>query len=112
MSLVPLSHIAISPPNRPATPQQQSNSELLDAEIAKDDVQSRAQASLRACPHREVQKTTCLFNKGVMLLQGDVSSFHLKQIAQTILMNVEGVRHIVNTIQVHAADQATKANQA
>ncbi|MCA9160842.1 MAG: BON domain-containing protein [Planctomycetales bacterium] len=77
-----------------------------------DDVQSRAQASLRGCPYREVQKTTCLFHKGVLLLRGEVSSYYLKQIAQTVLMNVEGVNHIVNTIHVRTADASIMPKQA
>ncbi len=75
-----------------------------------EDLQTRAQARLRACPYREVQGTTCLFNKGVLLLQGRVSSFYLKQVAQTVLMNIEGVKQIVNMIQVSVAKQATAAN--
>ena len=77
-----------------------------------EDVQTRAQAKLRACPYREVQKTTCLFHKGVLLLQGTVSSYYLKQIAQTVLMRVEGVRHIVNTIRVHSSAEVPTGNQS
>lgn len=69
-----------------------------------DELQACAQASLRACPYREVQKITCLFHNGALLLQGTVSSFYLKQIAQTVLMHVEGARHIVNAIQVRATN--------
>lgn len=84
---------------------------MLAPQTRSDDVQSRAQASLRACPYREVRNTTCLFHKGVFLLRGDVSSFHMKQIAQTVLMNVEGVKHIVNTIHVRTADHRLAAKQ-
>lgn len=76
-----------------------------------EDVQARAQAKLRACPYREVQKTTCFFHKGVLLLQGTVSSYYLKQIAQTVLMHVEGVRHIVNTIRVHSTVEVPTGHQ-
>ncbi len=86
---------------------QLTSPEVLDSQTRSDDVQARAQASLRACPYREVRKTTCLLHKGVLLLRGDVSSFYMKQIAQTVLMNVEGVKHIVNSIHVHNADWPT-----
>jgi osmotically-inducible protein OsmY len=65
-----------------------------------NDIQALAQAGLLACPYREVQKIKCLFSNGVMLLRGQVSTFHMKQVAQTILMNIEGVKRIVNSIQV------------
>ncbi len=64
------------------------------------DLQSRAQASLQTSRYSEVQKTTCKCHHGVLYLQGEVTSFYLKQIAQTMLMNVPGVTHIINTIHV------------
>lgn len=85
--------------------------ESLVTRTLMEDVQTRAQARLRACPYREVQRTTCLFHKGVLLLQGTVSSYYLKQIAQTVLMHVEGVRHIVNTIRVHSTVEVPAGHQ-
>jgi osmotically-inducible protein OsmY len=69
-------------------------------------IQARAQAGLLASPYREVQKINCLFSNGVMLLRGQVSTFHMKQVAQTILMNIEGVNQIVNSIQVYPTESA------
>lgn len=105
MSLALVAPKAKFHPSRPASAKHLTSPEVLVQQTRSDDVQARAQARLRACPYREVRKTTCLFHKGVLHLRGDVSSFYMKQIAQTVLMNVEGVKHIVNTIHVHTADQ-------
>lgn len=67
---------------------------------ASRNVQAVAQAALSACPYREVQKVTCLVSDGVLILTGTVSTFYLKQVAQTILMNIEGVNHIANALTV------------
>jgi osmotically-inducible protein OsmY len=99
LELLP-STISLPVPRFPAIAKQQAGLELQVTPIDMDDVQSRAQASLRASAYREVRETTCLFNNGLILLQGRVSSYYLKQMAQTLLMNTPGVRHIVNTIQV------------
>lgn len=93
-------------PHFPLVALQQDIAELTDisesrnSPIGIEDVQSRAQASLRACAYREVQRTTCAFNKGVLLLQGKVTSYYQKQMAQAILMHVPGIKRIVNKIQV------------
>jgi osmotically-inducible protein OsmY len=60
----------------------------------------RAQAKLQACRYREVRQTICTFERGVLLLRGEVSSYHLKQIAQSVLMKMDGVTRIENQIHV------------
>ena len=112
MTLILLSSPEKFHPCLPSSAKQLPSPEALVPLTGYDDVQSRAQAGLRGCPYREVRKTTCLFHKGVLLLRGEVSSFYLKQIAQTVLMNVEGVKHIVNTIHVRTADATITAKQA
>jgi len=38
--------------------------------------------------------------KGVVTLQGRVSSYYQKQVAQTVAMSVEGVRRLENRVEV------------
>lgn len=42
----------------------------------------------------------CCFQNGVLTLSGRVPSFYLKQMAQTVLANIEGVDRIDNRVDV------------
>jgi osmotically-inducible protein OsmY len=101
LSPEPASHERVSPPLAP----KQSQLQLRALSLLGDDIQRRAQQQLHSSPYREVRHTTCAYSKGLLLLKGQVSSFYLKQIAQTVVRDVVGVRHIVNTIQVHSAGE-------
>jgi BON domain len=63
-------------------------------------VQAIARASLLGSPYREVQKLHCTLSNGVILLRGQVSTFYMKQVAQSLLMKIEGVSRIVNSVHV------------
>jgi osmotically-inducible protein OsmY len=67
---------------------------------SKDAIQMAAQQQLEASPYRELQGVSCFHHNGEMQLRGRVSSFYLKQMAQTIVRSVTGVEHIVNGIHV------------
>ena len=43
---------------------------------------------------------SCSFRDGVLTIGGRLPSFHLKQIAQTIVLGLEGVHTIDNRIEV------------
>jgi hypothetical protein len=47
--------------------------------------------------HRDV---TCVVSDGVLYLRGRVPSYYLKQVAQEIAAGVEGVRLVINRIEV------------
>lgn len=110
MSVALVAPTAKVQPSRSTSAIQLIGPKVLLPQTLSGDVQARAQARLRACPYREIRKTTCLFHKGVLRLSGDVSSFYMKQIAQTILKNIEGVKFIVNTIHVRTADRPRGAH--
>jgi osmotically-inducible protein OsmY len=46
------------------------------------------------------RQVACEYQDGVLLLQGRLSSFYEKQLAQESLRDLEGVEHIVNNIEV------------
>jgi osmotically-inducible protein OsmY len=46
------------------------------------------------------RQITCEYEGGVLLLQGRLSSFYEKQLAQETLRTLEGVDQIVNKIEV------------
>jgi hypothetical protein len=50
--------------------------------------------------YRALREITSSTNNGVVCLMGLLPSYYLKQVAQELAIGVEGVRHVVNRIQV------------
>jgi len=63
-------------------------------------VQTEAQLRLRTSGYRQLQLVSCEFHEGVLTLRGGVSSFYLKQIAQTLIRGLDGVGEINNRLVV------------
>lgn len=51
-------------------------------------------------PYHEVRYLNCSFHDGVLTIVGSVSRFHLKQVAQTAVQGIDGVKQIENRIVV------------
>ena len=66
----------------------------------KQAVQAEAQSRLRKSGYHELHIVSCEFHEGVLTLRGQVSTFHLKQVAQTIVRRLEGVGEINNRLEV------------
>ena len=65
----------------------------------------------RACPYRELARTQCRYHRGTVTLEGEVSSFYLKQIAQTVARRVQGVERVVNHMNVRVFDDPMQARR-
>ena len=52
--------------------------------------------------YHTVRTVRCTFQEGVLTMEGRLSSFYLKQIAQTTVKGIEGVDRIENRIEVEA----------
>jgi osmotically-inducible protein OsmY len=59
-------------------------------------VESRLQQS----SHSALRSVTCEFHTGTATLRGAVPTFYLKQLAQTLARQMQGVKQIVNRIDV------------
>ena len=59
-----------------------------------------ANASLQQSPYATVRRLSCEMAKGELILQGQVSTFFEKQLAQEAVRRVEGVTRIINEITV------------
>lgn len=59
-----------------------------------------ADQRLRVSPYLELRRVTCSFHEGVLTLTGHVSSYYLRQIAQTLLRGLAGVQAIDNRLAV------------
>jgi hypothetical protein len=62
--------------------------------------QSRAAAVLRQSPIPSLRKLSVHENDEVVLIQGEVGSYYLKQLAQEALMPLLAGRDLVNRVKV------------
>jgi osmotically-inducible protein OsmY len=51
-------------------------------------------------PPLRMQRIWCEFDQGQLFLRGQVPSFYLKQLAQEAVIGIDGVRQVVNEIEV------------
>jgi len=71
-----------------------------DAEVAVD-IEEQARIRLQHSPYRAIRRVNCRFEDGVLTLEGQVPTFHYKQLAQTAVTHIDGVCRVVNEIEVH-----------
>ena len=63
-------------------------------------VAESAQQRLRDCPYTQLRRVQCRFHEGVLVLSGELPTFYLKQIAQTLVHGLDQVDVIDNRIRV------------
>jgi hypothetical protein len=81
------------------------NDSINEAVVMIDDlpprvIQERAARALRQSAYPPLTTLCCEFHDGVLTVRGRVPSFHLKQITQVLLRDVEGVGVIDNRVDV------------
>ena len=69
--------------------------------IHHDAVVETAQARLAASLYANVRRVSCSYDDDVLTLRGWLPSFYEKQIAQEAVRGLNGVRRIVNEIEVN-----------
>jgi hypothetical protein len=62
--------------------------------------QELAERCLRRLPYRTLRWVTCDVKEGVLILRGRVPTYYLKQLAQTSVARVPGLKAITNNIEV------------
>ena len=65
-------------------------------------VEAEAESRLRQSSYREVRCVTCEFHEGVLTLRGRVPTFYLKQVAQSLVLRMEGAEEINNRVEVES----------
>jgi osmotically-inducible protein OsmY len=63
-------------------------------------VETAAEAKLRRSSYPEVGCVRCEFREGILTLWGRVTTYFLKQIAQAVVIGVEGVVGVDNQLEV------------
>jgi hypothetical protein len=66
------------------------------------DLQEEAQAALRSSHYRPLWHLHCQVQAGVAVLSGIVSSYYLKQMAQTVLLSLKRLNGVENRLVVQA----------
>lgn len=66
----------------------------------QNSVVATARDRLRSTGYSSLDRIDCDFSDGILILSGPVGSYHHKQIAQTAVLEVEGVEQLVNQIEV------------
>ena len=69
----------------------------LDSQAATADLAERC---LRSNPYLALKNISCDLLDGVLVLRGCLPTYYLKQIAQEVVADLEGVKRIDNQIQV------------
>jgi osmotically-inducible protein OsmY len=59
-----------------------------------------AERALRNSPYLVLRNVNCDFRDGVLTLRGCLPTYYLKQVAQAVVANIDGVRRVVNEIAV------------
>ncbi len=86
--------------NRAGMPWPQLREQKIRPSIENPLVQAEAQSRLRRSGYNELHLVSCELHEGVLTLRGHVSSFHLKQVAQTLVRDLDGVGEINNRLEV------------
>jgi len=60
----------------------------------------QAERALRNSPYLILRNVACEYQEGVLTLRGCLPTYYLKQVAQAVVARVEGVRQVVNDIEV------------
>jgi osmotically-inducible protein OsmY len=63
-------------------------------------VAGQAEAGLQASPYSSIRKIVCIYDEGILVLRGRVPTFYHKQTAQIVVAGIEGIKQIVNQIEV------------
>ncbi len=58
-----------------------------------------AQERLQHSAYLELRRISCDCNKGVLTLRGRVPNYHLKQLAQSLLSELEGIQELNNQLR-------------
>ncbi len=64
------------------------------------DIEELARVRLQHSPYRAIRRVGCDYDGGILRLWGRVPTFHYKQLAQTAVAELAGIREVVNMIQV------------
>ncbi len=70
---------------------------------ADQQIVERVQDVLNSSGYPQLRQLRIHFDHGRVTLQGRLATYYLKQLAQTLVLSVEGVRDLDNDVKVHGS---------
>lgn len=64
-----------------------------------------AEERLRNSPYAALRTISCQCHDGVLILEGRLPTYYLKQVAQSVMFDLDGVLEIANSIEVVRASR-------
>jgi osmotically-inducible protein OsmY len=75
--------------------------------VSPAQVEAEAERRLRKSSSFVLRNVACQYREGVLVLLGQLPSYHHKQMAQELVQQIGGVRKIENQIEVVSPDSST-----
>jgi osmotically-inducible protein OsmY len=69
---------------------------------AETRIEKAAEQRLRESGYAPLRNVACCCRAATAVLTGEVPSFHMKQIAQTLVLKIDGVEQVDNLLEVVA----------
>ena len=66
-------------------------------------IEKSVQGRLLGSPYFALRNVGCVYRDGVLTLRGSLPTYYLKQMAQSVVTETEGVTTVVNQIEVKPA---------
>jgi len=63
-------------------------------------IEETAKECLRNSPYRALRRIVCECRQGTLVLKGRLASFYHKQLAQEAVAKVQGIKRLINEIDV------------
>lgn len=67
---------------------------------------------LQSSGYAALRRLQCEVTEGVVIVQGVVASYFLKQMAQTLIQQLDGIQRVTNLVEVRVADRDGDHNDA
>lgn len=72
-----------------------------------DDLRIAAMKRLQSSGYAVLRRLQCEVTEGVVIVHGVVASYFLKQMAQTLIQQLDGIQRVTNLVEVRGNVQTT-----
>jgi hypothetical protein len=80
-------------------------SQRFGSRLEDDALRRAALERLQSSHYSALRQLGCEVTEAVIVLTGIVPTYYLKQMAQTIILRLEGIRSMVNLVEVRESDR-------
>lgn len=85
---------------------------VIARDIMRDGIANSAVGRLRSSHYAALREVGCTYRDGTLELRGQLPSHYLKQVAQALAMDIEGVTTVTNRIRVAAPPDGPRPRSA